>query len=100
MMVRKNDILRVAQSMFDEGQNPTVQAIRDDVGGSNRDIAPILKQWRDRKRRQATKRVQGLVSRYEALDLLEKEVFRGLAELMELTPTEKNRRQSRRKSEA
>ncbi|MGZ8941219.1 MAG: DNA-binding protein [Methylobacter sp.] len=55
MAISKQDIIEAAEKLLVAGVNPTMQAIRDELGsGSFATISPILREWRDSKQQRAT----------------------------------------------
>jgi chromosome segregation ATPase len=55
MAISKQDIIEAAEKLQAAGINPTMQAIRDDLGGGSfATISPVLREWRNTSGQRAT----------------------------------------------
>lgn len=92
-MPNEDEVLKAIGEILARGENPTYEAVQRIVGGSKRDLAPIMKEWRDLKMEKTEKKVRPLAEKYESLDFIEKREFQLETDLMDATPTELKRRQ-------
>nr|MDJ0903612.1 DNA-binding protein [Xenococcus sp. MO_188.B8] len=44
---KKDQILIACQELIEEGKSVTVRAVIDKVGGSSRDVSPIVKEFKE-----------------------------------------------------
>lgn len=92
-MVDEVEVLKAIQKIVQRGENPTYDSILETTRGSKREIAKVLIPWREAKREEIRKKIRPLVDRFKNLDFMEQREFLLQTDLMEITPTERRRRE-------
>ena len=89
-MADAKDIRDAAEAILSAGKRPTGRSVRawlverDGSAPSYRDIVPVLRAWREKRR--ASRRVRKLLAAYDALDPEERRAFRDRAGLTKRAP--------------
>ena len=76
-MVRKEDVLAAIEEIVAEGSTLTRQTVTKRLGGgSPNEIAPILKAFKEKRRRRIPPEVRELLEAYEQLSPFDQKIFR------------------------
>lgn len=77
--VTKELVFEIAESLAGEGKNPTMAAIRDQIGGSFTTIGPWLKEWKSKDNQPAPIEIPESVS--EAMKLATSTIWQSASEI-------------------
>lgn len=77
--VTKELVFEIAESLAGEGKNPTMAAIRDQIGGSFTTIGPWLKEWKSKDNQPAPIEIPESVS--EAMKLATATIWQSASEI-------------------
>jgi hypothetical protein len=93
-MVSEAKVIEAIEEIIAKGKRPTVPRIAKRIGGSYRDIAPILKEWKRKRTETVPPEVSRMVKEYRSLDPMDREIYLRLTNLKPIPRSEMLRRLS------
>ncbi len=68
-------IRKTCETLLKAGKRPTVRGVLDLIGGSTRDVAPVVRDWLSEREGVISPRVKRAIEAYQALDRIEVDTF-------------------------